>query len=633
LCKASGKMNFKDASSLRLDADRSVDQPSVLLAASALEGSIIDRFDAIVRQFPSRVAIQDMEASVAYAELAVLVDRIAAATVAATKGRPGPVAVLLAANATLPAALLGVLAAGRAYVTLDANFPGERNRLIISEAGACAVISSSDITGRAREYFPRGLPVVDIHDLSGSGRPDPGLRPGPDDLAAIYYTSGSSGHPKGIALSHRVLLHWVQLFTDVAQITCADRTLLVYSANVSASYRSIYCALLNGASLHILPPLDLGLAALSQQIRARGITIYHSVPTLMRRITESVGAGERLDTIRVAYVAGDRFKWSDADECRRCFSPNVSVHSGLSSTETGPFIHSFVDDALRPTSAHPPLGRPVPDCTVTIVDDDGEPVVDGECGRIVVTSRFIALGYWQGSVLEIRAFPSDPTDPRARVFASGDIGRRRADGLIEFVGRHDDLVKLHGQRIEPAEVESVLTALKHVSDAAVAVRRSEDGTPLSLVAYVVLRSGIKGLLPRHVQSMLAQRLPHYMVPSRIYLVGELPRLPNFKIDRRALAQMDNARACDNRERHHDPLVDKIADIFASVIRIGVATPDDTVASLGGDSLQELDVFAELERRYGVKVSDEMIKQRPTIRSIAGWLAQHIADTDTGEPPR
>lgn len=613
-------MNPEGAFSLHLDDGDVVDQPSELFTAFALEGSIIDRFHAMVRRFPAKLAIQDMEVSVTYGELAVLVDRIAALTIAATEGRPGPVAVLLAPNAAVPAALLGVLAAGRAYVALDAAFPGERNKLIMSDADACAVITSSDIAETAPESFPRGLPVIDIHDLSGPDQADPRLRPCADDLAAIYYTSGSSGRPKGVAVSHRILLHWVRLFSETAQITCDDRTLLVFSASVSASYRSIYCALLNGASLHILPPLDLGLAVLLQEIRARGVTIYHSVPTLMRRIAESLGAGERLDTVRICHIGGDRVNWSDVAACRRCFSPRARVYSALSATETGPFVHTFIDDAMRATGAHPPVGRPAAGWTVTIVDDDGAPVADGQCGRLVVTSRFIALGYWQGSNREIRAFPRDSTDPRARVFVSGDRGRRRADGLIEFAGRSDDLVKLHGQRIELAEVESALSALRQVSDAAVAVRRGEDGIPLSLVAYVVLRPGIQGLLPRHVQSMLSQRLPHYMVPPRINVVDELPHLASSKLDRRALTQMDAAQATKTPEPHHDALVDQIADIFESVIGVGAATPEDTVASLGGDSLQEITVFAELERRYGVTISDDMISERATILSIARRIA-------------
>ena len=597
-----------------------------------MESSIIDCFNAIVRRFPSRVAAQDAESSVTYAELALLVDRIAKSTIAATEGRDGPIALLLPSGVTLPAAMLGVLAAGRAYVALDTDFPGERNKEIIADAAACAVISSSDISQEARAFLPHELPIIDVREAVLPTEPGSDLRPGPDDVAAIYYTSGSTGRPKGVAWNHRSLLHWIRVFSQTTQISCTDRTVLLYSPSASASYRAIYGALLNGASVHILSPLSLGVAALAQQIRARGITIYHSVPTLLRRLTENVSVDARLDSVRLVYIGGDRVRWSDVDECRRSFSRDVRIYVTLSGTETGPCIHGIVDDELRPVLTHPPVGRPAPGWTVAIMDDDGQAVPDGKIGNIVVASRFIALGYWQGSGLNIRGFPNDRDDPNARVFSSGNLGRRRADGLIEFVGRADRQFKLHGYRIEPAEVEFALTALHEVSDAAVVVRFNKDGSPLSLVAYVVLGPNIRGLLPRHLQSMLLQRLPRYMIPSRIYLIDDFPRLADLKIDRQALARIDAAQATKLFERQSDPFVDTIARIFESISGIEGATTDDTIATLGGDFLQELDLFAELERRYGFAISDDLVDERATIGSVACWIAEKIAHRSPGDPP-
>jgi amino acid adenylation domain-containing protein len=587
-------------------------------AGCALEGSIVDRFDEAVRRFPERLAIQDTEVSLTYAKLASLVDRIACATAAATSERTGPVAILLPANAHFPAAMLGVMAAGRAYLPLDAEFPVERNELIIAEAGACAVISGGEFARDALRSFPSGVPVIDIDGLPEIVEPTSRAQTGSEDLAAIYYTSGSTGRPEGIVWDHRSILHHIKVFTDVAQISCADRMLMVASLSAFASYRNVYSALLNGASVHILPPRRLGLAALIKEIRVRTITIYHSVPTLVRTLAENLGAGERLETIRFVKINGDRLRWSDVDACRRCFAANVPIWTSLSSTETGMSICGFVDEALRSSAVHPPVGLPVDGCKVAIVDDNGQPVANDAIGRIVVTSRWTALGYWQGSTRKIRHFPSDPADPKARVFATGDLGRRRADGLIEYIGRKDDQIKLNGCRIEPAEVENALAALPQVKEATVVVRRDENSVPLSLAAYVILRSGIRGLLPRHVQALLAQRLPRHMIPANVYLVDELPRLPNFKVDRSTLAKIDSAQSIEIVARNNQ-FFDEVAGIFEEVIGRRGATADDTVASLGGDSLKELSVFAELERRYGVAIPDDMINDGPTIGSIACWI--------------
>jgi acyl carrier protein len=260
---------------------------------------------------------------------------------------------------------------------------------------------------------------------------------------------------------------------------------------------------------------------------------------------------------------------------------------------------------------------------VTIVDDAGEPVPDGEIGDIVVTSRFIALGYWHESEHCVASFPNDPDDPSARVFATGDRARRRSDGLIEFVGRSDERIKLHGNRIEPGEVESALTALPEVSEAAVVVRRGENGIALAIVAYVVLRSSRIELPARHVQAMLAKRLPHYMIPSKIYMVGELPRLPNFKIDRRVLARIDSEQANKIPQHHDDPLVHEVAEVFKSVIGVDFATPEDNVASLGGDSFQAVKVALGLEERFGVVFAPRIFEIHQTIGALAEWIASRM----------
>lgn len=513
------------------------DLPFEAIAERVLDESIIDRFDAIVRRFTSEVAVQDPSIRLTYAELAGLVNKIAAATIAAVERQPGPIAILLQANAYLPAAMLGVLAAGRAYVPLDAEFPIERNRAIVADAGACAIVSSGHLLGEGRHSLPDELPVIDIDDLPKPESPHV-ARISPDDIAAIYSTSGSSGRPKSVAWNHRSVVHWVRVFTDVAQIKCTDRFALLFSASVSASWRAIYSSLLNGACLSILPPLGIGFPGIVEAIRGRGITILHAVPALMRLIFDARSDDLRFDKVRLVCIGGDRVEWSDVDQCRQAFAQNVIVYSILTSTEGGPFIHGFTDDLLRVTMTRPPAGRAAPGWTVAVINDDGEPTSDGELGNIVISSRYIALGYWDGAALQVSAFPTDPTDLNKRVFNTGDRGRRRPDGLIEFVGRNDQQIKLHGHRIEPAEVEAALAASPEVNDAVVVVRRNAEGLARSLAAYVEPKRGVDDLTPRKLVAELKTRLPRHMIPATIVVIEKLPRLPNLKIDREELRRRD-----------------------------------------------------------------------------------------------
>jgi amino acid adenylation domain-containing protein len=473
--------------SVPLDYGGPVDRPFEAFPESALDATIVDRFEKIAGRFPDRLAIQDLSNSLTYRELAALVAKIGAAVAAATVGCTGPIGILLEQDARYPAAMLGVLAAGGAYAALDPSQPAARNRAIIELAGVSAIISAGALAEQTGAMLSSLVPIIDIDTLVGLPMPRSAIRPVATDLAYILFTSGSAGIPKGVPHSHSDILHYMLQYTNALHLSSEDRLTLFHPLSVSAGTRDVYAALLTGASLHILPPIDLKQSGLVQEIQARGITIYHSVPTLLRRLTERQGTHERLESVRIACLSSDRVEWSDIEACRRTFCRDVLVYMSLASTETHVRCHWFVDDALRQTTLRPPVGRPLPNRELSIVDEGGNSVAVGEEGEILIKSRYIARGYWNSPELTMATFGRDRSDASLVVFRTGDLGRQRADGLIEFIGRKDDLIKLHGNRIEPAEIESALVALQGVSDAAVVVRYSENGTPTSLVAYVVLK--------------------------------------------------------------------------------------------------------------------------------------------------
>jgi acyl-CoA synthetase (AMP-forming)/AMP-acid ligase II len=344
----------RDEASPALDYGGPVDLPFELFADSVLDGSIIDRFDAIVRRFASRLAIQDDSRSLTYADLAGLVDRIAGVTAGATAGRTGPVALLLANDARYPAAMLGVLAAGRAYIPLDPENPIERNVLITTRSGAAALISAGALANDCRTEFPHDLPVIDVEAMSRGPQADRQVRPRPNDVAHIVYTSGSTGAPKGAFHDHRSCLHEVLQTTNKLHLGPVDRLALFYPPTVMGGIRTTYAALLNGASLHILPARTLGPAGLLQATRSRRITVYRSVPSLFRRIVEALEPDQQLDDLRAVYLAGDQFGWSDVDAFRRGSSRNVFIGIGVGSTECpSNYIQWFIDDKYREADARP----------------------------------------------------------------------------------------------------------------------------------------------------------------------------------------------------------------------------------------------------------------------------------------
>ena len=574
------------------------ESPAPPTEAAAWEGTLPDRFEIIARRFGDRIAVHDLERALTYAKLAAEIDNTARA-VAALEAPEGPIALTAPLDARLVSGFFGAMAGGRIVIPLDPDHPAERNRRIAGHAGATAALAPAAVADQARALLSRTLPLVEMdRPAPPLGRPLPRLSP--DDPAFVIYTSGSTGAPKGVVHSHRGALASTQALSQICELGPEDR-LGLFFAGTMTTVALIEAAMLSGAALHILPAQPLGAERLVEEIRARELTVLHIVPTLLRRVAEKIAGGRRLDHVRVVRLMGDRCEWGDVELIRAAFGDHVRIKLGIASSEV-PISYAYwtVEDRLAAQGGRLPVGRPSAAQRMILADDEGIPVPQGEIGEAVVSSPHVALGYWRETQMTAAAFRPVPGDPTARVFATGDMCRMRPDGLVEFVGRKDELVKMRGHRIEPAEVEVAVRACSGVADVALVIRRWPDGQARALVAYVEHLPSEAGLLPRHVLAMTSRKLPAYMVPSVIY-VEPLPRLPNFKIDRQQLQRLDAARASDLTERQRNPQLDLVARAFETVIGCTDATGEDDMMSLGGDSLQSMEVLMELERRLGRKI--------------------------------
>jgi amino acid adenylation domain-containing protein len=593
-------------------------QQASALADPVTHASIVETFDAIARLYPDRLAVRDEARTLTYAELARQSRRIASA-IAAAAVDSGPVAVLLGHEARFPAAMLGVWAAARACVPLDADHPADRNARIAAHSGASIVITTAELAANARAMFPSGLCVIDLDDPDGLDEPGAGdssapvTAPQPDDIACVIYTSGSTGAPKGVFQNHRGLLQDIQESVSFAQICREDRIALFYPPSVIAGLRTLFTGLASGAGLEVLPPRIFGRTALAGQIKARGITLLRLSPTLFRHLADTLTAGACFDDVRLVTLGGERVDWSDFDVFRRACPPHAELVVHLGATECWTLHTEWkVDSALRATCPRLPVGRAVLGRRVDIVGEGGQTLPEGEVGEAVVTSRYIALGYWRDPELTAEFFTVDPADPLQRSYRTGDLVRRRADGLVEFVGRKDNQIKLHGYRIEPNEIEAALKSCAGVKDAAVLVRKDAAGVPLALAAYVQLQADVA---TDRIQAELGERVPPHMMPAEIGVLDELPWLPNFKIDRQRLAQIDAERLNQRSRTESSPLIGELIETFEQVTKASGATPTDNILSLGGDSLQALELMLEISRRFRVVVPEQA--QDPT-RTISQW---------------
>ncbi len=485
--------------------------------------------DRVARQ-PDRIAIVDGSSSCTYAQLMTQTRQIAQA-IRACKLPPGaPIGLWMEKSATAIAALLAVLAEGHPYVPFDLAMPAQRNESILSHAGVQLLIGYQADLQTAPLFLNRlALDQIEASDFYLPFEPVGG----PDNLAYILYTSGTSGRPKGVYQNQRGVLHDVSQYINSVHLGHLDRHSLLYSLSVIGSVRDVLGTLLTGGSIHLYHPTRGGLAGITDFLQTQNITVYHSLPLLFRGFM-SVARNAYFPAVRLVYLAGDRIYRADVEQYRTSFPETARLYVGIGSTEnTTLYRQWFLDHKTELDNELIPVGYAVPDRQMQLQDSDGQELEVGEIGEIVVTSAYVALGYWQDDELTRGAFRSSGLQ---RTFRTGDLGRIRPDGLLEFIGRCDRQLKLSGYRVEPTEIEAVLLRAPGVYSAAVLLR--EQTAPACLVAYVTLQ---ENSLLSSVRQFAIDQLPAHMVPTAWEIIETLPVLANLKIDYKALARLDTLR--------------------------------------------------------------------------------------------
>lgn len=592
-----------------LDWGLSSDDGFVALPEDWIEQPVIAAFLHTAARHGDRPAVFDGIRRWSYAQLAGRVARFSAQLADACP--PGTaVALALANDARAPAAMLAALAAGLPYVPIDLSFPDGRNAQILAHAGVGLIVTTADRAETARA-LAHGAAVL-VLDEDGA---DPCVtRASPDDVAYVLYTSGSTGQPKGVFQNQRNLLHDVRQYINSIHLSAADRTTLLYSPSVNGAIRDIFGTLLAGAALHVLDLRQTGLGTIAQVLRQEAITVYHSMPPVLRTFLNSLGADEVFPSVRLVYLAGDRLFRSDVALCRRHFPASARLYIGLGSTENATLFRQWIVTPDHPLADDlVPVGFAVADRPSVVVDERGTPVAPGEVGEIVVSSRHMALGYWNAPDLTAATFRPCPDDPLARTLHTGDLGREGADGLLHFIGRKDRQIKIRGYRVEPAEVEAVLRTCPGIADAAVIARQLDERA--ELVAFVTGRGD------SDPQSWLAARLPAHLRPAAIVPLGAIPTLPNLKTDVAALTALDDARRAALAPPAAGAASSTRLAVYAAVWtawtqKVG---PDAFQADLsweaaGGDSLQALAVVLALETQLGQAIVGDLFT--PQIRPNA-----------------
>lgn len=577
-------------------------------------------FESAASAHPSAPCLVTDEGSLPFAEVNAQSNRLAHHLRSLGVGPESRVAVALERGPELVICVLAILKAGGCYLPLDPSHPTERLRLMLAESAPRVVLT----TGAARvEALSGAGPGTCIDVLAARGswqeQPSTSLPPAeiglsPRNLAYVLYTSGSTGRPKGVEIEHRSLSNLVAGQIEYLGLQREARVLQVSSFSFDASVSEIFMALCSGAALHLAPRGDLLVGeALAAVIARHAITHVTLTPTVLA----TLGQHSPLESLRTLIVAGEALpgalarRWAKGRRLVNAYGPTEAA------------VCATMYDCSEDAEAAPPIGRPLPNVSVYVLDPSGRRVAAGETGELFLGGVGVARGYLARPELTEERFLPDPfsDQPGARMFKSGDLGRGLPDGTFEFCGRDDDQVKVRGIRVELGEIEAQLCAHAEVASARV-VLREDAPAQKRLVAYYVTRPGATGRAAA-LRDHVARLLPEYMVPAAFVKVPELPLTPHGKLDLKALpAPQESDLVTSSFEAPVGELETAVAGWWAELLGVQRVGRHDDFFALGGNSLEGLMLIARIRERLSL---DVYIKQLFDFRVLAQF-AQSLRET-------
>ncbi|WP_416520577.1 amino acid adenylation domain-containing protein [Streptomyces achromogenes] len=573
-------------------------------------------FDEQAARTPAAVAVSDGSRRLTFAELAAQANRLAHHLVAVGV-RPGVLTgVCLDRGVDAMVALLAVLKAGGAFVPLDPEHPAQRLAMMLGDAAAPVLITDSAAVGEG--VWTTVRLDTDQDAIARHPATPPTTAAGPDDLAYVVYTSGSTGRPKGVMVSHRNAVHMMRAWDARYGLSgLRGRCLSVSSLAVDLFLGDFLMTAMYGGEMVICPAEVItdppALAALITEVRPQ---LLVTTPSLAKAVAQELSwTGGRADSLRVLAVGSEAWLADDAAAVLEVLPSDAVVTNNYGATETTVDSTTF---RLRPGeldgSAVVPVGRPLGNTRTYVLDNRLRPVPVGVPGEIHIGGDGVAQGYWNRPELTAQRFVDDPFTG-GRLYRTGDIGRWRPDGNLEYLGRADDQVKVRGFRVELGEVEAAMLRHPGIAAAAAAVRADTAGRD-RLVGYLVADGAAPTLT--ELRAFLVGIVPDPAIPSALVVLDELPMTPSGTLDRKALPApvvIDHAAAQQVAPRNHTE--SELAAIWAEVLGLqpGTVGVGDNFFALGGDSIVGLQVVSKA-RRAGLRLTAKQIFQHQTVADLA-----------------
>ncbi|MFR9755700.1 amino acid adenylation domain-containing protein [Streptomyces sp. TR06-5] len=583
-------------------------------------GTLGELFRAQAERTPGAPALWCEGEEISYAELDARANRLAHELIA-RGAEPGRIVAVAVPRSPLQVtAFLAVLKAGAAYLPVDPDYPAERVRFMLADAAPCMLLA----TAASQERMPSAdVPVLTADDpqfdAAVAARPDsaPATTWSSDSPAYLIYTSGSTGRPKGVLVRHAGLAPFVAGHVERLGLDGDSRVLQVVSTNFDVSVGDVAMSLLSGATLALPGPdrelVGDGLADAVEAARATHLMLPAPLLGTM--------PARELPTLRCIVSGGEALspgllsRWTAGRTVINAYGPTEST---VAATLSAPL----------PATAVPPIGRPVPNTRVRVLDGRLRPVPVGVAGELHLAGDGVALGYLGRPGLTAERFVADPFGPAgSRMYRTGDVVRWNVAGELEFVGRADDQVKIRGFRVELGEIETVLLAQPGVEQAAVIVREDTPGLK-QLAAYLVAEAGTDIPEPALLRKELGAALPDYMVPTAFVPLDGLPLTANGKLDRTALPVPD----FDTGEPARDPASEReetLCRLFAELLGRDAVGVDDGFFDLGGDSIVSIQLVSRA-RAAGIELSVPDVFEHRTPAALAA-VAEAASETRAEGP--
>jgi amino acid adenylation domain-containing protein len=576
-------------------------------------------FEAQAAATPDRPALRFNDEVISYGELNERANQLAHYLRSLGVGPDSLVGLCVERSAQTIVAVMGILKAGGAYVPLNPDNP--KPRLVQQLAGAVALLTERKLLGQMPEFGGKTLCLdTDAALWASQPRGNPENRTTPENLVYVIYTSGSTGVPKGVAVRHRNLVNYSHYIRERLRVD--DHPEGLHFATVSTigadlGNTCIYPSLMSGGCLHVISyDVSTDAQRMAAYTERYPIDVLKIVPSHLQALLESPQGTQVLPKKYLA-MGGETFTPALAEKIYACGGTcEVFNHYGPTETTVGSLTLRLAEfDWKNSQAASIPIGRPIANTQVYVLDSSLQPVPTGAVGELYIAGDGVTAGYLGQPEKTDERFVRNPfsTNPTNRMYRTGDLARFTSDGNVEFLGRDDDQVKVRGFRIELGEIESALTAKTGVKQAVVLAKENECGDK-RLVAYVVADSSLNNT-PDELRRYLKQQLPDFMVPSAVVLLTKIPLNANGKVDRQALPEPESVPALEF-VAPKNAMEEGVAQVWQEVLRRERISTDENFFDLGGHSLMATQVISRIRDRFHVELPIRAIFQSPTIEGLA-----------------